>query len=141
MFARVTRYERFDQDEAVRYAREQFIPAAQRSGGFEGMYVLVDPDGSGNALALTLWESKEAMHASEEMGASSREEVVRIAGGSVVDVERATKWPFPQNGPRSRVHLPVSGGGSEHFLGSNKGKRANNLLPQRRAPSLSTQNG
>jgi heme-degrading monooxygenase HmoA len=88
VFARVTRYERFDQDEAVRYAREQFIPAAQRSGGFEGMYVLVDPDGSGNALALTLWESREAMQASEEMGAGSREDVVRIAGGSVVDVER-----------------------------------------------------
>ena len=79
MFARVTRYERF--------AREQFIPAAQRSGGFEGMYVLVDRE-SGNALAITLWESREAMQASEEMGTSSREEVVRIAGGSVVDVER-----------------------------------------------------
>jgi hypothetical protein len=52
------------------------------------MYVLVDPDGSGNALALTLWESREAMQASEEMGASSREEVVRRAGGSVVGVER-----------------------------------------------------
>ena len=88
MFARITRYEGFDQDEAVRFAREQFIPAAQRSGGFEGMYVLVDPDDSGNALAITLWESREAMQASEEMGASSREEVVRIAGGSVVDVER-----------------------------------------------------
>jgi heme-degrading monooxygenase HmoA len=88
VFARVTRYERFDQDEAIRFAREQFIPAAQRSGGFEGMYVLVDPDGSGNALALTLWESREAMQASEEMGASSREEVVRRAGGSVVGVER-----------------------------------------------------
>ena len=88
MFARITRYEGFDQDEAVRFAREQFIPAAQRSGGFEGMYVLVDPDDSGNALAITLGESREAMQASEEMGTSTREDVVRIAGGSVVDVER-----------------------------------------------------
>ena len=50
------------------------------------MYVLVDRE-SGNALAITLWESREAMHASEEMGASSREEVVRIA-----DLSEAEGW-------------------------------------------------
>ena len=59
MFARVTRFEGFTEqaDEAVRVAREQFIPAAQRSGGFEGMYILVDHE-SGNALSLTLWKAR-----------------------------------------------------------------------------------
>lgn len=48
------------------FARE-LLPTAQRSGGFDGMYVLVDRE-SGNALTLTLWESREAMQASEETG-------------------------------------------------------------------------
>jgi heme-degrading monooxygenase HmoA len=68
VFARVSRFEGFsgDQvDEAVRVAREQFIPAAQQSGGFEGMYVLADRE-SGTALSITLWESREALQVSEE---------------------------------------------------------------------------
>ena len=41
MFARVSTFEGSAEqaDEAVRVAREQFIPAARQSGGFEGMYV------------------------------------------------------------------------------------------------------
>ena len=74
MFARVSKFEGFsgDQvDEAVRVAREQFVPAAQQSGGFEGMYVLADRE-SGTALSITLWERREAMQASEEQADSSR---------------------------------------------------------------------
>ena len=89
MFARVTRFEGFTEqaDEAVRVAREQFIPAAQRSGGFEGMYILVDRE-SGNALSLTLWESTDAMEASEQQADSSRQDAARSSGGSVAKVER-----------------------------------------------------
>jgi hypothetical protein len=42
MYARVSTFEGMMSDhvdEAVRVAREQFIPAAQQSGGFEGMYI------------------------------------------------------------------------------------------------------
>ncbi len=90
MFARVSRFEGFsgDQvDEAVRVAREQFIPAAQQSGGFEGMYVLADRE-SGTALSITLWESREAMQASEEHSDRSRQDAARSGGGSVAGVER-----------------------------------------------------
>jgi hypothetical protein len=55
VFARVSRFEGFSGgqvDEAVRVAREQFIPAAQQSGGFEGMHVLADRE-SGTALPIT----------------------------------------------------------------------------------------
>jgi hypothetical protein len=51
------------------------------------MYVLVDRE-SGKALSITLWESREAMLASEQRANSSREEAERSAGGSVVGVER-----------------------------------------------------
>jgi heme-degrading monooxygenase HmoA len=90
VFARVSRFEGFSAgqvDEAVRVAREQFIPAAQQSGGFEGMYVLADRE-SGTALSITLWESREAMQASEEQADSSRQDAARSGGGSVVGVER-----------------------------------------------------
>jgi hypothetical protein len=90
VFARVSRFEGFsgDQvDEAVRVAREQFIPAAQQSGGFEGMYVLADRE-SGTALSIGFFESREAMQASEEHSDRSRQDAARSGGGSVVDVER-----------------------------------------------------
>ena len=90
MFARVSKFEGFsgDQvDEAVRVAREQFVPAAQQSGGFEGMYVLADRE-SGTALSITLWESREDMQASEEQANSSRQDAARSGGGSVAGVEK-----------------------------------------------------
>jgi heme-degrading monooxygenase HmoA len=90
MFARVSRFEGFSAgqvDEAVRVARERFIPAAQQSGGFEGMYVLADQE-SGMALSITLWESREAMQASEEQADSSRQDAAQSGGGSVAGVER-----------------------------------------------------
>ncbi len=90
MFARVSTFEGLlaDQvDNAVRVAREQFVPAAQRSGGFEGMYVLADRE-SGKALSITLWESEEAMQAIAEQADSTRQEAARSGGGSVASVEQ-----------------------------------------------------
>jgi heme-degrading monooxygenase HmoA len=90
VFARVSRFEGFSADqveEAVRVAREQFVPAAQQSGGFEGMYVLADRE-NGTALSITLWESREAMQTSEEQAASSRQDAAQSGGGSVIGVER-----------------------------------------------------
>jgi heme-degrading monooxygenase HmoA len=90
VFARVSRFEGFSAgqvDEAVRVAREQFIPAAQQSGGFEGMYVLADRE-SGTALSITLWESREVMQASEEHSDRSRQDAARSGGGSVAGVEK-----------------------------------------------------
>jgi heme-degrading monooxygenase HmoA len=90
VFARVSRFEGFsgDQvDEAVRVAREQFIPAAQQSGGFEGMYVLADRE-SGTALSIGFWESREAMQANEEQADRTRQDAARSGGGSVAGVER-----------------------------------------------------
>jgi heme-degrading monooxygenase HmoA len=51
------------------------------------MYILVDRE-SGNALSLTLWESRDAMEASEQQADSSRQDAARSSGGSVAKVER-----------------------------------------------------
>jgi hypothetical protein len=46
-------------DEAVCVAREEFIPVAQQSGGFEGLYILADLE-SGKALSLALrWPAEK----------------------------------------------------------------------------------
>ncbi len=90
MYARVSTFEgiRADHvDEVVRVAREEFIPAAKQSGGFEGMYILANRE-RGKALSVTLWSSKEAMHASEEQANRTRQEAAHDALGRVTKVER-----------------------------------------------------
>jgi hypothetical protein len=73
MYAQVSTFEGVADHigEEVRVAREEFIPAAQQPGGFEGMYILVDHE-SGKSLSVTLWSSTEALQASEEQANRSR---------------------------------------------------------------------
>src|SRR5918997_3862533 len=67
MFASVSTYQGPpDQiDEGIRYAQENIVPTLQEVEGFEGVYLLVERQ-SGEVLTITLWESEEAMRASEE---------------------------------------------------------------------------
>lgn len=66
MFARVVSIEvpAADLDEEMLAFRAQVLRAAQARPGFRGAYDLVDRE-TGRSLALTLWESEEAMRASE----------------------------------------------------------------------------
>ena len=75
MFASVSTYQGPpDQiDEGVRYAQENIVPTLQEVEGFEGVYLLVDRQ-SGKVLTITLWESEEAMLASEEEADQLRSE-------------------------------------------------------------------
>ena len=52
-------------DQGLRYAQENIVPTLQEVEGFEGVYLLIDRQ-SGEVLTITLWESEEAMRASEE---------------------------------------------------------------------------
>ncbi len=64
MYARVTRLDApSDRDRATRMV-EQAIPEAERLPGFVGGYWLLDQRG-GTMLAVTLWESEEAVAASD----------------------------------------------------------------------------
>jgi heme-degrading monooxygenase HmoA len=67
MFASVSAYQGPpDQiDDGLRYAQENIVPSLQVVEGFEGVYLLVDRQ-SGKVLTMTLWESEEALLASEE---------------------------------------------------------------------------
>lgn len=89
MFARVSTY-RGDPGqigEGVNYARENILPKVRQVDGFEGVYYLVDRE-SGKALTITLWESEEAMRASEEEANRLRSESADASSATVENVER-----------------------------------------------------
>ena len=80
MHARVTQLEidttRIDMDEAVRLFRAEVLPALRDQEGYDGTYVLANPDGK--ALLLTFWESEEAAEAHAPTGQYS-EHLARFA--------------------------------------------------------------
>jgi heme-degrading monooxygenase HmoA len=65
MVARATMAEidpvRMSIDDAVELFRESVVPALHEQPGYEGVYVLVSPEGQ--ALVLTFWESEDAADA------------------------------------------------------------------------------
>jgi heme-degrading monooxygenase HmoA len=65
MVARVTSAEidpvRMSVDQAVEVFRESVVPALHEQEGFEGVYVLLSPEGQ--VLALTFWSDEEAADA------------------------------------------------------------------------------
>jgi hypothetical protein len=63
------------------------LPRVQQLDGFEGVYYLVDRE-SGKALTIILWESEEAMRASEEEADRLRSVSAESASATVQDVER-----------------------------------------------------
>ena len=89
MFARVSSYTGASDeiDEAIRQVRENMLPKLKQLGGYKGAYLLVDLQ-NGKSLAVTLWESEEAMSASEEAADSLRSDVADALGTQMVGVER-----------------------------------------------------
>jgi heme-degrading monooxygenase HmoA len=89
VYARVSTYQGPpDQiDAGVRYAQENILPKVGEIDGFEGVYFLVDRQ-SGKALSITLWESEEAMRASEEEANRLRSESAEAGGQDVMGVDR-----------------------------------------------------
>lgn len=76
MHARVTRLQATsDRDRAIRMV-EQAIPEAERLPGFLGGYWMLD-QGTGTMLAVTLWESEEAVAASEAAAEEVRGEAAQ----------------------------------------------------------------
>ncbi|HEX7256215.1 MAG TPA: hypothetical protein VF236_09840 [Gaiellaceae bacterium] len=70
MHARVTQLEidttRIDLDYAVQLFRSEVLPALREQDGYDGTYVLANPDGK--ALLLTFWDTEEAAEAQAETG-------------------------------------------------------------------------
>jgi heme-degrading monooxygenase HmoA len=72
-----------DFDAAMKQVREKVLPAARQIPGFAGMISLGDRQ-TGRAIGITLWESEEALRASEEAATAVRQ----TGPGSVAGVER-----------------------------------------------------
>ncbi len=89
MFARVSRFEGSPEgmDEALRYVREHVLPQLRRQDGNKGLIALGDRQ-SGMVLGVTLWESEEAMRASEQEADRLREESAKASNQAIADVER-----------------------------------------------------
>jgi heme-degrading monooxygenase HmoA len=89
VFARVSSYTGASDeiDEAIRQVRENMLPKLKQLDGYMGAYLLVDRQ-NGKSLAVTLWESEEAMSASEEAADSLRSDVADALGTQMVGVER-----------------------------------------------------
>ena len=83
MHARVTRIEGSAArlDEMTRQFEERTVPVLEGLEGYKG-YVLLGDRGNGTAMAVTYWESKEAMGASEDAVTEERERAAESAEAS-----------------------------------------------------------
>jgi heme-degrading monooxygenase HmoA len=75
MYARLSRFaglppERIE--ETVREFEEEYLPSLEASPGFQGIVVGVDR-GSGKAAAVTFWESRETLDASDRAADQARQ--------------------------------------------------------------------
>jgi len=89
MFARVSTYEgRPEQlDEMHHEGVEHVLPALEMQDGYSGGLVLADRQ-SGKVLAVTLWESEQAMDATEDASHWLRIFSAEASGGTISSVQR-----------------------------------------------------
>ena len=74
-------------DEGTRYAQEEILPQVRQLGGFKGFVSLVDRE-RGRTKLITLWESDEALRASEEQANQLRQRAAEGAASRIVGIER-----------------------------------------------------
>ena len=88
MFARVTTLQGSPDriDEAARGLQERAVPFVRQLSGFKGAYWLANRQ-TGKALAVGLWESEDAMRASEAQIEQSRRESAQAVGATIQSVE------------------------------------------------------
>lgn len=87
MHARVSRFQGSGEDAASRPKVEDVLPTLREMDGFRGLISLVHGEG-GDALAITLWETEEAMRASDARADEIRREMANAAGDEIRSVER-----------------------------------------------------
>jgi heme-degrading monooxygenase HmoA len=74
-------------DESFRKAREETLPKVRELRGSKGVLVLADRS-SGRVKVVTLWESAEALRASEEHADRLREQAAQSGGQQIARVDR-----------------------------------------------------
>src|SRR5919112_3847281 len=73
--------------EGLREIREDVLPQLQQQDGFKG-FVVFDNRQSGELIGFSLWESEQAMQASEEVGERTRRESAQTMSDTIAGVER-----------------------------------------------------
>jgi heme-degrading monooxygenase HmoA len=88
MFARVTKMTASAEwvEDGIAFIAER-APSTQGQHGFRGAYWLIDRE-NGQGMAITFWDTEEAMRASEPMGEESRAQTAQSVSGRVLSVER-----------------------------------------------------
>ena len=74
-------------DDTVRRTEEVIVPLLRGIDGFQGFTVLGDRE-RGSFIAISFWESEEAMRASEEAVGQPRKDAADAAGATDPVVER-----------------------------------------------------
>ncbi len=89
MYARVTTVhgDPARADEAIEAFRDRALPLVREATGFKASLLLVDRT-SGHGLGISLWESEEAMQASEAAVSAVRDATTAAMGGDAPTVER-----------------------------------------------------
>ena len=87
MHARMTRLEGPPEriDDMARRFEEVVVPMLRELDGFQGAMVLADRS-RGTNIAISYWESEEAMHASEEAVSQPRKEAEAASGARSASV-------------------------------------------------------
>ena len=84
MHARVMQVGLGDVDRGISYVRDVIVPSARQQPGIVAAYWLADR-ASGRGLAVTIWESEEAMAAADAVAREAARSEKR--DGAVVDAE------------------------------------------------------
>src|ERR671916_3372340 len=132
MHARMTSMEGSSErlDEGLREIREDVLPQLQQQDGFKG-FVVFDNRQNGKLIGFSLWESEQAMRASEEVADRTRRESAGVMDDTIAGVERyeVALFEVPSAGPVSGVPDTVGGGaepgrgGTGRVLGGEKKTR------------------
>jgi len=112
MHARMTTMEGSSErlDEGLREIKEDVLPQLQQQDGFKG-FVVFDNRQNGELIGFSLWESEQAMQASEEVGDRTRKESAETMSDTIAGVERyeVALFEVPSAGPVSGVTDTVGG--------------------------------
>jgi heme-degrading monooxygenase HmoA len=117
-------------DDVTREVQEHVLPQLQQLDGFKGFIALRDRV-SGRLRGVALWESEEALRATDEAAARIRGGVAEATGGTVASVENYEVVVFeaPSAGPVSGVTDTVGGvtgtvrGATDNLLGGGEKQR------------------
>ena len=112
MFVRMTELEtdKKAMDQNIQYVNEQVVPTLQKSpaSGFKGAYWLADRD-AGKLMVFTLWESEQAMRASEDAMKQAREQGGKEANGDGIKQKGSARYEVVAVAATPGVASPAGG--------------------------------